>query len=461
MSGSSARTERTGPIDRGHGRVEDRDEARDVAFDDFLVDHVGLVDAGLGSGVGRVLDLHRQRGPRVAGATRVGQAGERRDRRGDGGRRGRRGRRGVLRRRRLRVATPARGREQRERRDDGRRRDGPGSELHYISCNRLMRSSRGGWVSKRLLNFEPGLLLIGLERLLDPHLRGGLGGVVHDGVVVAQLLQRGDQPRWVPRELHAARVGEVLAVAAHRHLHEVAGERRQHEHRQRRDRDHRAERAGVAVVVAPAAHAAPEREAQPDVGDQRDGADGGDRDGGDEDVVVLHVRELVRDHALELHPVHDLEQPGRDRERGVLRVAPGGERVRRGIVDDVELGLREARGDAEALDEVVVAAVLGLVGRLGPAGGDGDLVGVEVGAPRERHGDDERDDDADPAATEEQHDRGRRQHDDRRRSRAASGTSGACCAAICSFTGFDLSANRAPSPSLLASAEPEAPKSES
>ncbi len=25
----------------------------------------------------------------------------------------------------------------------------------YISCNRLMRSSRGGWVSKSLLNFEP------------------------------------------------------------------------------------------------------------------------------------------------------------------------------------------------------------------------------------------------------------------------------------------------------------------
>src|SRR3954469_10374082 len=29
----------------------------------------------------------------------------------------------------------------------------------YISCNRAMRSSRGGWVSNRLLNFEPGFFL--------------------------------------------------------------------------------------------------------------------------------------------------------------------------------------------------------------------------------------------------------------------------------------------------------------
>ena len=117
-------------------------------------------------------------------------------------------------------------------------------------------------------------------------------------------------------------------------------------------------------------------------------------------------------HALELDPVHHVEQPGGDRERRVLRVAAGGERVGRGVVDDVEPRLREPGRDAQALDQVVVAAVLGLVGGLGPAGRDRDLVGVVVRAPRQRHGDDEGDDDADPAAAEEQHDGRRRQRDD-------------------------------------------------
>ena len=86
--------------------------------------------------------------------------------------------------------------------------------------------------------------------------------------------------------------------------------------------------------------------------DHRDG------EGGDEDVVVLDVAELVGQHALELHAVELLEQAGGDGDGGVLRVAAGGEGVRGRVVDDVEARLGQPAGDAEALDEVVQPAVL-------------------------------------------------------------------------------------------------------
>src|SRR5438093_1264092 len=53
-----------------------------------------------------------------------------------------------------------------------------------------------GWVGvEQVVELGAGLLLVGLERLLDPHLGRGLGGVVHDRVVVPQLFQSRDQPR--------------------------------------------------------------------------------------------------------------------------------------------------------------------------------------------------------------------------------------------------------------------------
>ena len=201
MSGSSARTERTGPMTAGTVELKIGDEARDVALDDLLVDHVGLVDAGLRSRVGGVLDLHRQRRAAVAGGAGVDQSGERRGRRRHrgGGRRHRGGGRASA-SPPCDVAAAA-----------GATRTGPGPRrAPPIACEYVdrgpsptspataaMRSSRGGWVSNRLLNFEPRLLLVGLERLLDPHLRRRLRRVVHDRVVVAQFFESRDQPWWI------------------------------------------------------------------------------------------------------------------------------------------------------------------------------------------------------------------------------------------------------------------------
>ena len=51
----------------------------------------------------------------------------------------------------------------------------------------------------------------------------------------------------------------------------------------------------------------------------------------DEHVAAAHVRELVREHALELGRAQRPEQPGGDRERRALRAAAGGERARKAV----------------------------------------------------------------------------------------------------------------------------------
>ena len=82
---------------------------------------------------------------------------------------------------------------------------------------------------------------------------------------------------------------------------------------------------------------------------------GPDHDADDQrepDVEVADVRQLVADDALELLAVELLEQPGRDRDRGVLRVAPGGERVGRRVVDEVDLRHRHVGGDRQLADDV-------------------------------------------------------------------------------------------------------------
>ena len=82
-----------------------------------------------------------------------------------------------------------------------------------------------------------------------------------------------------------------------------------------------------------------------------------------EDVVVADVRHLVGDDALQFLAVHQLEQAPGHGDRGVLRVAAGGEGVGRVGVDDVDLGLGYARRDGDFLDDVVQLVELGRVGR--------------------------------------------------------------------------------------------------
>src|SRR3954447_6238050 len=69
------------------------------------------------------------------------------------------------------------------------------------------------------------LLRVGRHRLLDPEVGRRPGVGVDDGLVVLQLLERGDEPRRVAGQLDAGHVGQRLAPAAHGELHELGDER--------------------------------------------------------------------------------------------------------------------------------------------------------------------------------------------------------------------------------------------
>jgi hypothetical protein len=63
-----------------------------------------------------------------------------------------------------------------------------------------------------------------------------------------------------------------------------------------------------AVVAAACAHSTEEERSESEVGEQSQGSDWDDRDGADEDVVVVDVAQLVGEDAFEFGAVHELEQ---------------------------------------------------------------------------------------------------------------------------------------------------------
>ena len=98
--------------------------------------------------------------------------------------------------------------------------------------------------------------------------------------------------------------------------------------------------------------AAPVREAQEPVGEERDRADQDADEQREADVEVADVAHLVADDALELLPVELLEQAGRDGHAGVLRITSRGERVGRRVVDDPYPWRRQTAGEPHLLDDI-------------------------------------------------------------------------------------------------------------
>src|SRR3954452_17440616 len=70
------------------------------------------------------------------------------------------------------------------------------------------------------------------HRLLDPEMSGGTRVRVHDGLVVAQLLERGDQTGRIARELDPRHVGQRLSASTHGELHELGDDRRHDQQRE-------------------------------------------------------------------------------------------------------------------------------------------------------------------------------------------------------------------------------------
>ena len=98
---------------------------------------------------------------------------------------------------------------------------------------------------------------------------------------------------------------------------------------------------GAVVVVAIAA------EEHAELRQHRDRA--GDRrgDGHHQRVVVLDVREFMRDHAGEFLAAERLHQPGGHGDGGVLRIAAGGERIGLRIVHQEDARHRQAGASGE------------------------------------------------------------------------------------------------------------------
>ena len=185
---------------------------------------------------------------------------------------------------------------------------------------------------------------------------------MHDGLIVLQLLEGRDQAGRVAGHRDTRHIGQGFTTPTDGELHQLCHDRQEDQQHETDESKDRRPAAVLAVSIVPAA-ATPPNGAKAPVGDQGDDANERDRQRRYQDVVVLDVTQLVGQDAFELDAVHLGQQPGRHCDRRVLRVAAGGKGIGRGVVDDVQARLGEARRDAQALDEVVQPGVLGGVGR--------------------------------------------------------------------------------------------------
>ena len=76
------------------------------------------------------------------------------------------------------------------------------------------------------------------------------------------------------------------------------------------------------------------------------------------DIEISNVTELVGNNRLQFFAVDGLQQPLRDSNRRVLRVATGRKRIGIGIRDDEYLGLGQACRNAHFFDDIVELANL-------------------------------------------------------------------------------------------------------
>ena len=142
--------------------------------------------------------------------------------------------------------------------------------------------------------------------------------------IVLDLLQRRSQRTRIACNLGAQTVGLELTRPRDGHLDERGSQRRQDGHGDRGDGV-----GGAPFLVTTA-------EEHGEVGQRRDGTRHGGRDGGNENVAVLHVGQLVRHHAAHLAGIEHAQQARGGRHGGVLRVAARGEGVGRILVDEVD-----------------------------------------------------------------------------------------------------------------------------
>ena len=212
---------------------------------------------------------------------------------------------------------------------------------------------------------RPAHAAVGRERVHLRERRGGRRHLHRDPLRHrVEPAERVGQRHRPAEDLGADPVGLELPLARDGELDQHRADRREQQQRELRDR--------VAVVVAPPAA---EQEQVGQVAD-RAGDAGGER--GDQHVAVLDVRQLVRDHALELLLRHVLEDAGRDRDDRVVGVPPGGERVGLLVRRHRDDRHRQSRPLAEPVDHPVELGRLLLGDDLRAVHPEHDLIREEV-----------------------------------------------------------------------------------
>ncbi len=203
------------------------------------------------------------------------------------------------------------------------------------------------------------------------------------GIVLGIGVRQGTGGRLQPPE--CARQGQRLARDPCTRLvgAELAGarDRKLHQHRRQRRKDddeNDAQNTQRIVAVVP--------EEQGKVGKHRNGAG---NDGGQchhQRVTVPDMAELMGDHAFQLVVVQNLEQPAGRRNRGMLRIAPGGKGV--GLVgfDHIDRRHREPRSGGQPAHGRDKTPLAHGIRRPGPIHSQHELIRLPVGPDVHRPG---------------------------------------------------------------------------
>ncbi len=202
------------------------------------------------------------------------------------------------------------------------------------------------------------------------------------------LLEGSGDPVRIARELHGRRVGQELALAAHRGLDQVAEEHPDITQHIQRQPDQRPgiHPAPVVIATVPERVGIGRRSKDDPAGqaDQQDAVQHADQSKVQSHVSVEDVTELVRDDPLELVAVEVLDTAPRDADDGVARRVSRGEGIDPVFVlEQIHRRHRRAGGDGHLLDDVEdlpLVGIGGLVRERAPA----HHLGHAVAAPGQR-----------------------------------------------------------------------------
>lgn len=203
----------------------------------------------------------------------------------------------------------------------------------------------GGWVEKKVRE------TLAAKRVGNPERGRGLGGAGERLGMVADFFESPSQAFRIPREQRAGSVRQIFAFAANGKLDELADRGA----RIRRMMPAIGETATLAIAITPAAE---ETATDDHVGEHPKGADHDGHEQHPTDVEVLDVAEFMGEDAFEFFVFEDLDDAGRDGDRGVLRIAARCEGIWRWIIHHVQLRHRQPRGNGQVFDEVPEVGVL-------------------------------------------------------------------------------------------------------